>query len=215
MNIGEKSFFGVGGVAEILFIPHNMEDLFFFLKKLPKDTSVTILGAMSNVLIRSGGISGVVIILGDGFEKIFVEEDILEVGAAVHCGKLSAAALNHELGGFEFLMGIPGTIGGAIKMNAGCYGSRISDLLVECEGITFSGQIKWLKSTDVSFGYRASSIPEDLIITRAWFRGISNVNYSIPKKINEIATKRKTVNRISGDHAGLHLKIPQVKRHGN
>ncbi|MDR0580962.1 MAG: FAD-binding protein, partial [Holosporaceae bacterium] len=126
VNIGEKSFFGVGGTAEILFIPNDMEDLFFFLNNLPKSTPVTVLGAMSNVLIRSGGIKGVVIILGDGFEKIFVEDDVLEVGAAVHCGKLSTVALNHELGGFEFLMGIPGTIGGAIKMNAGCYGSRVS-----------------------------------------------------------------------------------------
>jgi UDP-N-acetylmuramate dehydrogenase len=104
---------------------------------------------------------------------------------------LSTVALNHELGGFEFLMGIPGTIGGAIKMNAGCYGSRVSDLLIECEGITFSGQIKWLKSTDVNFSYRASSIPNDLIITRAWFHGAPNVNYSISKRINEIAVKRK------------------------
>ncbi|MDR2646361.1 MAG: UDP-N-acetylmuramate dehydrogenase [Holosporaceae bacterium] len=191
VNIGEKSFFRVGGAAEVLFTPSDMEDLLFFLRKLPKNTPVTILGAMSNVLIRSGGIKGVVIIFDKNFGKIFVEDDVLEVGAAVHCSELSAAALNHELGGFEFLMGIPGTIGGAIKMNAGCYCSRISDSLIECEGITFSGQTKWIKSTDMNFSYRASSIPDDLIITRAWFQGTSNVNYSISKKINEIAAKRK------------------------
>ena len=175
-----KTRFGVGGNAEVLFIPEDMDDLILFLRNIPKDINVTTLGAMSNVLIRDGGIKGVVIILGDFFKKVFVEDNIIEVGAGVNCSKLATIAMDNELGGLEFLMGLPGTIGGAIKMNAGCYGSEISNVLYECEVVTTDGKMKWFKANDMKFEYRASSISEDMIITRAWFRGIPNVSYSIP-----------------------------------
>ncbi|MDR1551221.1 MAG: UDP-N-acetylmuramate dehydrogenase [Holosporaceae bacterium] len=190
-NLGEKSFFGVGGAAELLFIPSNMDDLVLFLRERPNDAQITILGAMSNVLIRAGGIKGVVIILGEWFGRIFLEGNVMEVGAAVGCSKLSSFAMNNELGGFEFLMGIPGTIGGAIKMNAGCYDSSISDRLIECEGVDFDGRIRWFRLQDMRFGYRASSIPDNVILTRAWFRGDPSVNYSISRRVNEIVAMRK------------------------
>jgi UDP-N-acetylmuramate dehydrogenase len=167
---------------------------------------------MSNVLIRSGGIPGVVIVLSDWFNKVFVEDNILEVGAAVHCGKLSATATDNELGGLEFLMGIPGTIGGAIKMNAGCYGSEISDILVECEGISFSGRIKWFKNTDIDFGYRTSKISSNMIITRAWFRGVSGVNYSITRKINEMINQRKNSQPLHQRSCGSAFKNPSNRK---
>jgi UDP-N-acetylmuramate dehydrogenase len=211
-NLSQRSWIGVGGPAEILFIPKDMDDLLTFLRNLPAGHHITILGAMSNVLVRSGGISGIVIILEDWFKKIFVEDNVLETGAAVRCAELSTTAMDHELGGFEFLVGIPGTIGGAIKMNAGCYGYDLSNIFMECEAVTVSGQIKWLKNSDIKFGYRDSTVPDDLIITRAWFRGIPNVDYSIPKKTNEFLLKRKANQPINKRSCGSAFKNPDTKK---
>jgi UDP-N-acetylmuramate dehydrogenase len=207
-EIGKKSFFGVGGRAEVLFAPEDIDDLVDFLSGLPEGTLITILGAMSNVLIRSGGISGASIILGKGFEQIFVEKDAIEVGAAVRCAKFSSVATDREIGGFEFLTGIPGTVGGALKINAGCYGSEISNMLIECEAVDFTGNVRWLKTGDVDFGYRTSNIPDDLIITRAWFRGTSGVDYSVLKKVAEIVSRRKDSQPLNKRSCGSAFKNP-------
>lgn len=207
--LGKKSHFGVGGVAEVLFEPSDMDDLVFFLRRIPRDIPVMPLGAMSNVLIRDGGIEGVVVVLGDWFKKIFVEGDILEVGAGVPCSKLATVAMDNELGGLEFLMGLPGTVGGAIKMNAGCFGSEISNVLVECEGITTSGQVQWFTVKDIGASYRHTNISDDCIITRAWFRGMSNVNYSIPKKIRELMKQRRAAQPIGVRTCGSTFKNPE------
>ncbi|MCR5224882.1 MAG: UDP-N-acetylmuramate dehydrogenase [Alphaproteobacteria bacterium] len=212
VSLSKKSRFGVGGIADILFVPEDMDDLIMFLRNIPADEQITILGAMSNVLVRDGGIRGIVIILGDWFKKVFVEDNILEVGAGVQCSKLSTIAMDHELGGFEFLMGLPGTVGGAIKMNAGCFGSEISNVLFECEAVTSKGQIKWLKSKDIKFGYRTSGIPDDLIITRAWFKGVPNVKSSIPKKVKEIVDKRRESQPLEKKSCGSSFKNPENKK---
>ncbi|MDR2782164.1 MAG: UDP-N-acetylmuramate dehydrogenase [Holosporaceae bacterium] len=212
VNIGKQSFFGVDGFAEVLFIPEDADDLVFFMRSIPKDVKVTVLGAMSNVLIRSGGIPGVTVMLEKWFNNIFVEDSILEVGAAVNCGKLSAAAIDNELGGLEFLMGIPGTIGGAIRMNAGCYGAKISDILVEFEGITFSGRVKWFTNADIKFGYRSSNISPNIIITRAWFRGVSGVNYSIARRVNEIVNQRRNSQPLNHRSCGSTFKNPDCAK---
>jgi UDP-N-acetylmuramate dehydrogenase len=211
VSLGKRCWFGTGGLAEILFIPEDMDDLIGFLRNIRDDTKITVLGAMSNVLIRSSGIRGIVIILGDWFKKIFVENDILEVGAAVHCGELSAAATDRELGGLEFLIGIPGTIGGAVKMNAGCHGSEIANALIECEIVTLSGQIKWLKASDMGFGYRTSGISDELIVTRAWFRGIPNIDYSIDRKIKQLLSKRSSNQPTNIKTCGSTFKNPKGK----
>lgn len=207
--LGKKSHFGVGGVAEVLFEPADMDDLVFFLRRVPKDVPIAILGAMSNVLIRDGGIEGIVILLKDWFSKVFVEGEIMEVGAGVPCSKLSTFAMDHELGGLEFLMGLPGSVGGAIKMNAGCFGSEISDVLVECEGITTSGQVQWFKVGDIGASYRHTNIPDDCIITRAWFRGMSNVNYSIPKKTRDLMKQRRDIQPVGARTCGSTFKNPE------
>ncbi len=209
VRLDKKSFWGVGGEAEFLFEPADMDDLVFFLRGLPQGLKITPLGAMSNVLIRSGGIKGVVVILGDWFKKVFVEEDVLEVGAAISCSQLSTIAMDHELGGFEFLMGLPGTIGGALKMNAGCFGSEITDILVECEGIMADGSVKWFKKQDIDASYRYTNIPDDCIITRAWFKGTSNVEYSIPRKVKEITEKRKESQPMGKKTCGSTFKNPK------
>ena len=208
VSLSEKTFLGVGGRAEFLFEPADMDDLVFFLKEIPETIKITPLGSMSNVLIRSGGIDGIVIMLGDWFKNIFVEDNILEVGAAVLCSKVSTFSMDHELGGMEFLMGIPGTIGGAIKINAGCFGSEIVNILVECEGILSDGNVKWFKKDDIGASYRCTNIPDNCIITRAWFKGIPNVNYSIPKKVKEIIEQRKSSQPIGVRTCGSTFKNP-------
>lgn len=207
--LSKKSYFGVGGSARYFFEPIDQDDLVSFLREVDHSIPIIPLGAMSNVLIRSGGIDGVVVILGDWFKKIYVENDILEVGSGVSCSQLSTTAMDHELGGLEFLIGLPGTIGGAIKMNAGCFGSEISNVLVECEGITTSGQVKWFKLKDIGASYRHTEIPDDCIITRAWFRGIQNVNYSIPKKTKEIMEQRKATQPLNMRSCGSTFKNPE------
>jgi UDP-N-acetylmuramate dehydrogenase len=208
VNLAKKNWLGVGGSAEVLFVPENLDDLVFFLGNTDDSVPVTVLGAMSNVLVRSGGIDGVVIMLGSWFKKSFVEDGILEVGAGVSCTELSTMAMNYELGGLEFLVGLPGSVGGAIKMNAGCYGCEISDVLLELEAVSRDGKIKWLRNSDINFCYRNSGIPDDLIITRAWFRGLQNVDYSIHKKVHEITKKRDGSQPIHKRSCGSTFKNP-------
>lgn len=207
--LGKRSHFGVGGTAEVLFEPSDMDDLVFFLRRIPKGISVVPLGAMSNVLIREKGVEGVVIILGDWFKRIYVEDEILEVGAGVPCSKLSTVAMDRELGGLEFLMGLPGTIGGAIKMNAGCFGSEISNVLIECEGITTEGKVEWFKVKDIGATYRHTNIPDNCIITRAWFKGVPNVNYSIPKRTREFMEQRRVSQPLGVRTCGSTFKNPE------
>jgi UDP-N-acetylmuramate dehydrogenase len=211
-DVGKRSWFGTGGPAEVLFVPADMDDLVVFLRNLPQDIAITPLGAMSNVLIRRSGIRGVAIMLGDWFKKIFVDENVLEVGAAVHCNELATVAMYHELGGLEFLIGLPGTVGGAIKMNAGSNGVGISNVMMECEAVTSSGLVKWVRVTDMDFGYRHSSVADDLIITRAWFRGIPNASYSITKRTKELLSKRTESQPTGVRTCGSTFKNPDSKK---
>ena len=211
-NLSKKSWFGVGGPAEVLFVPEDMDDLTCFLKNVSRNIPITILGAMSNVLIEDGGIEGVVIMLGECFKKIYVEGDVVEVGAGVICTKLSSTVADLDLGGLEFLNGFPGTVGGAIKMSAGCYGSEISDSLIEFEAISSTGKIKWISKKDVKFEYRKSEIGNDTIITRAWFKCTQSPDYSVIKKSNMIMEKRKASQIMSKRSCGSTFKNPQGKR---
>lgn len=206
--LNKKAWMGVGGAAEALFIPADTDDLICFLRNIPNHIPVTILGAMSNVLVRDGGVPGVVILLGESFKKIYAEDDILEVGAAVNCTQLSTFAMDSELGGLEFLMGLPGSVGGALKMNAGCFGSEISDFLIEFEGVTTFGQVKWFKKKDIRFSYRSSGIPNDLIVTRAWFKCIPQVDYSICRKVHAIIDKRRASQPLNKRSCGSTFKNP-------
>ena len=130
VSLKAHTWFQVGGPAEILFKPADLEDLQHFLKYKPTDVPITLLGMGSNVLVRSGGIPGVVVRLGKGFSKLHVREDyLLEVGAGVLDRNIALTAAEHGIAGFEFLVGIPGTLGGAVRMNAGAYEQEIKDVL--------------------------------------------------------------------------------------
>lgn len=207
-SLKKMSRLGVGGCADYLFTPEDMDDLVTFLRKLPDDIPITVLGAMSNVLVRSGGIRGVVIMLGSWFKNIYEENGILEAGAALSCAELSVFAVDHNLGGLEFLMGIPGSIGGAIRMNAGCYGAEIFDILQEYESITPDGSVKWVKANQVEHGYRYTNLPEGHIITRAWFKANVGVDYSISRKLHEIAEARRNSQPLDKRSCGSAFKNP-------
>lgn len=205
----ERVFFGVGGNAEVLFIPHDNDDLSLFLREIDKSIPLTILGSGSNVLIRDGGIPGVVIKLGRNFENHYVENDVIEVGAAVPVSKIATLATDVSLSGFEFLVGIPGSVGGAIKMNAGCYGSSFGDIFIEAEGIRLNGDNVWLTKDKVNFDYRKSSIGDDLIVTRIWLKGIKSNSYQISKDTHDIFIKKKKSQPLNCRSCGSTFKNPE------
>lgn len=207
-DLGEMSWFGTGGSADLLFIPADMDDLSVFFKLVPCGTPITVIGAMSNVLVRSGGIRGVVIRLGKWFKQIFLQDNVIEIGAACTCSELAVFAMDRELGGLEFLAGIPGTIGGAIRMNAGCYGSDTFGALVEFEALQGSGEIKWCNARDVTYEYRKTNIPSDWIITRAWFKGIPDVDYLISKRMREYIQKKQETQPLDKHSCGSAFKNP-------
>lgn len=208
-DLKEFAWFGTGGKAELLFIPADMDDLITFFKLVDKEIPITIIGATSNILVRSGGIDGIVIKLGKWFKRSFVEDNIIEIGAAASCSELSILAMDKDLGGLEFLSGIPGTVGGAIKMNAGCYGSDVFSTLVEFEALTYSGTVKWCKAHEIKFEYRKTDIPSTWVITRAWFRGVSNVDYSISKKVREVIVKKQETQPLDKYSCGSTFKNPK------
>lgn len=169
--LGALSWFRCGGSADTLFYPANTKALAAFLAA-PEGQKITILGAMANTLIRDGGVEGVTVRLGRGFSIITQEEsDILYVGAGALNGTVAAAAARAGIGGFAFLSGIPGTIGGALRMNAGAYGSDMATIVIEVYALNLMGQPTTLTPWDMGFGYRTTSAPKDLIFTGALLRG--------------------------------------------
>ena len=172
-NLSKYSWFNLGGNADIFFRPENKEQLVEFLNKIRKTNyQLHILGAGSNTLIRDSGIKGVVIKLGSKFSDIkLLEKDMIEVGAAALDRKVSDFAKNNDIGGMEFLSCIPGSIGGAIIMNSGCYGSDISKILLSIKVIDEKGQEKEIKNEEIEFYYRGTDLPKNYIILSAILKG--------------------------------------------
>ena len=169
--IGPTTWFRVGGPAEVLFRPADGQDLADFLRDLPADIAVTVIGVGSNLLVRDGGIPGVTIRLGRGFVEIAVEEDMVRAGAGVLDLNVALTAAKAGLTGLEFLSGVPGTIGGGLRMNAGAYGGEIKDVLVEAEAVDRSGTIHRVMAAELGLSYRHSEAPDDWIFTGATLRG--------------------------------------------
>ena len=165
------TWFGVGGPAEVLFRPADAEDLADFLSAVPKDVPVMALGVGSNLLVRDGGIEGVVIRLGRGFAAIETDGDRVTAGAMALDIMVARTAAAAGIAGLEFLSGVPGTIGGALRMNAGAFGSDMAAVLVEATAMDRGGRTHRLGLEDMGYGYRSSAAPEDLIFTSATLRG--------------------------------------------
>jgi len=192
-NLSKYSWFNIGGPADIFFRPENKEQLLEFLNQIRKNNyQLHILGAGSNTLIRDSGIKGVVIKLGSKFSNIkLLEKDMIEVGAAALDRKVSDFAQNNDISGMEFLSCIPGSIGGAIIMNSGCYGSDISEILTSIKIIDDKGKEKEIKNDEIKFYYRGTDIPKNYIILSAIFKGTVSSKQLIVKKQEELIKRKK------------------------
>ena len=190
-DLKKKNWFNIGGKSKIFFKADNLKELINFLKKLQKKERIFILGAGSNTLISDNLFNGAVIKLSKNFNNIsLLGEDILIAGSAVLDKALSDFAIKNELSGFEFLSCIPGTVGGGIKMNAGCFGREFKDILISIQAIDQMGNVITIPSKDIRFEYRKNNLPDDLIFLSASFKGKKANREDIVNKTNELKNKK-------------------------
>ena len=191
-NLSKHSWFKLGGAAKVVFRPKTLNELSIFLKNIREFDKIRVLGIGSNTLIRDGGFNGIIIKLGKSFShlSLFDENKIIS-GASALDKNVSNFALKNSLSGFEFLSCIPGTIGGGIRMNSGCYGEDISKIIVSVQAMDFSGKIRVIYSSDIKFSYRGSNLDNKLIFISATFRGKKNNKSNIQKKINNLVERKK------------------------
>ncbi len=201
-------WFRAGGPAEILFRPADVDDLAAFLFAKPADMRVNIIGVGSNLLIRDGGIPGVVIRLPASFGKIVVEGLRVRAGAAALDAQVARVAADAGIAGLEFLRGIPGTIGGALRMNAGCYGREIKDIFAEAIAIDGKSEKHILTAADMGFVYRKSGVPEDFVFVEAVFEGVSGKPEEIHARMNALVAEREASQPVKTRTGGSTFKNP-------
>ena len=185
------TWFRVGGPADVLFRPADIEDLAQFLKQKPDDVPVTVIGVGSNLLVRDGGIEGVVIRLGRGFTDIRATDTAISAGAGALDLNVALSARDAGIGGLEFLSGIPGTIGGALRMNAGAYESDVSEVFEHADALDAHGELHRLGKAEMGFTYRHSGVPEDWIFVGGTFAGRADDPKAIHARIQDIQSKRE------------------------
>jgi UDP-N-acetylmuramate dehydrogenase len=188
--LGPQTWFRTGGPAEVLFRPADVEDLAAFLTALPADVAVTVLGVGSNLLVRDGGVRGVVVRLMRGFTAVAVEGREVTSGAGALDLTVALTARDHGLAGLEFLSGIPGTIGGAVAMNGGAYGGELAQVLVSAEAVDRAGAVHRVAAADLGFSYRHSTAPADWIFTSVRLRAMPGDQLAIARRIAEIDAAR-------------------------
>ena len=186
-DLKKKNWFNIGGKSKVFYKAENLRELINFLKKLNNKEKLFIIGAGSNILINDNTFDGVVIKLGKNFNNIsLLGEEIIIAGSSVLDKSLSDFALSNSLSGFEFLSGIPGTIGGGIRMNAGCFGKEFKDILISIQAIDKKGTVITIPSKDIKFEYRKSDLSDELIFLSASFKGIKKQPEIIKKEIERI-----------------------------
>lgn len=211
--LAESSWFRVGGAAEVMFFPENEYDLAKFLQKLPKDISYCVLGNKSNILIRDYGIPGIVISLGKAFSKIqVVNKDKIFAGCSVLDKKLSSFALQNHIGGFSFYNSIPGSIGGAIKMNAGAFGKETKDLLIEATLLDRKGNIYTIEKNLLDLKYRSSNIPNETICLSALYQGYLSEQDKIYDEMVSIKNLRNSTQPLREKTGGSTFKNAELKK---
>ena len=209
-SLSKLSWFNLGGPAKVLFRPHNLKELSFFLKKISRIAEIKIIGAGSNTLIRDGGFDGVIIKFGKSFSHIsLLKSDTIIAGASALDKNISNFALENSLTGFEFLSCIPGAIGGGVRMNSGCYGEDISKILVSVQVMDYSGNIKVIHSSDIKFHYRGSNLNNDLIFVSATFKGKKDSKLNIQKKINTFLKRKEKTQPLKVKTCGSTFKNPE------
>jgi len=208
VNLAKVNWFGIGGEAQILFKPEDLDDLAFFLQNKPKNIDVNIIGVGSNLLVRDEGVKGVVIKLGRSFTSHKIIGDTIWVGAACLDYNLAMIAKEHSIGGFEFFSGIPGTIGGALAMNAGAYGSDTSSILISADLLDDRGNIHHMSKEEIGFSYRSNNLAKGWIFTAALFQGFPSSRDLIEAKISEISHNRETTQPIKTKTTGSFFANP-------
>ncbi len=202
------TWFRVGGPAQVLFVPEGEDDLAHLLSALPADIPVTVIGLGSNLIVRDGGVPGVVVRLGRGFSEIVVEGTRLHAGTAVPDVKVARAAQEAGLAGLAFYRGIPGAIGGALRMNGGAYGRETKDALVSVRAVDRAGRIHELSNADMGYTYRHCGAPADLIFTRATFEGTPGDRDAIAAEMDKITESREATQPIKSRTGGSTFKNP-------
>jgi UDP-N-acetylmuramate dehydrogenase len=207
-DLSKINWFNVGGIAEVMFRPADSEDLIYFLKNKPSEIPVTILGVGSNLLVRDGGINGVVIRLGRGFTQMSKDGNNIHLGAGALSFNAANAIADFGLSGLEFLIGIPGTIGGALAMNAGAYGSDIASVLQSAQAIDESGELHQLSPDDIGYIYRGNTLPDGMIFISCILRGDPSNTESIKARLAQITQMREDTQPIRSKTSGSTFKNP-------
>lgn len=210
--LSKTNWFNVGGKADVVFRPKNTFDLSSFLKNKPDDIPVTVIGVGSNLLVRDGGIEGVVIKLGGEFTKIYKKDNFIVSGSGALGFNLSTFAAEKNISGFEFYSGIPGTVGGALAMNAGAYGNETCSIVDSAIAVDSYGQIHKLSIHDIGYIYRGNTLPDGMIFTEATFRCKEYDREKILLKMKEIAQKRQDTQPIKSRTSGSTFKNPTQKK---
>lgn len=206
--LGHLTWFRVGGPAEVLFKPEDRQDLIDFITQCPKDVPITVIGVASNMIIRDGGVPGVVIRLGRDFAAITAEGTEVIAGAGALDMNVALTAAKHEIAGLEFLSGIPGTIGGALRMNAGAYGGETKDVLVTADVLFRDGQVKEMTAQDMGLSYRHNDLPGDVIFMGCRLKGGKGITAEIEACMNDIKTKRAESQPIRSKTGGSTFANP-------
>lgn len=207
--LGPTTWFRVGGPAQVTFKPADLQDLCFFLKNRPKTLPLTVIGVGSNLLVRDGGVKGVVIRLGQGFTSLHMNETTLDVGAALLDRNVATLACEEGIAGLEFLCGIPGTIGGALRMNAGAYGSDISQILTYALAVDSKGIMHHLTPQELGLSYRHCQIPKDWIFVGARLKGRKGNPEEIQEKMASFLKERERTQPVKSRTGGSTFANPE------
>jgi len=211
-EMAPMTWFRVGGPAELLVRPADADDLATFLRDLPHEVPVTVIGAASNLIIRDGGLHGVVIRLARGFGDVEIQPDGLIAGAAALDVTVAEHAAQAGLSGLEFLSGIPGTIGGAVAMNAGAYGGDMAQCLDWAEIVTRDGALIRLEAGELALTYRHASLPPEAVVVRARLRAAPGNPAAIARRMAEIKTSREASQPVRARTGGSTFRNPQGQK---
>ena len=208
-NLKKKNWFNIGGITKIYFKAENLKELIKFLKIIGNKEKLFILGGGSNTLITDKTYDGVVIKLSNNFNNIsLLSEEIIIAGSSVSDKSLSEFAMNNSLGGFEFLSCIPGTVGGGIKMNAGCFNREFKDILISVQAINISGQVITIPAKEINFRYRDSGLSNDLIFLSASFKGFKKNSNLIKNEMTKLKEKKEKAQPTRIKTSGSTFKNP-------
>jgi UDP-N-acetylmuramate dehydrogenase len=206
--LAQVTWFRIGGAADVLFRPADADDLASFLQAKPRDIPVTVIGVASNLLVRDGGVPGVVVRLGRGFVEITTEGAIVTAGAGALDLNVALASGMAGISGLEFMCGIPGTVGGGLRMNAGAYGSEFKDVLIDAEAIDGAGRRHRPTCAELGLSYRHCDAPDDWIFVGARFRGAPGDRAAIGRRMEEIQAAREATQPIRARTGGSTFANP-------